>query len=156
MIEFITKHYEKKRERSIKKMSYRCGPYAEDAVQEAYYRALKYADSYEAGKDFDKWFNRILYCASAEFRRFNQGLPLDTVPEEDLPMVEDEGFDERMKFEVGQDIERITDEQAKEIVSLHFVMGFKPYEVVQITGESRRNVYYHISEFKKYIMEKYG
>jgi RNA polymerase sigma factor (sigma-70 family) len=57
---FIEGHYRLNYHRLVGYMARRIGPNnAEDAVQEAYCRALMYFDAFTPGEDFDLWFMAI-------------------------------------------------------------------------------------------------
>jgi DNA-directed RNA polymerase specialized sigma24 family protein len=57
--ELVVKHFHESRSRTLKKLTFQLGTpeAAEDVLQDAYYRALKYFKNYD-GRNFDFWFNR--------------------------------------------------------------------------------------------------
>lgn len=81
----ITQHYKDNYRRLIKRMTFRAGTEwdAEDVVQEAYARALRYQDSFD-GTNFDRWFNTILNNALREHKNNESGITHQSFEEEEV------------------------------------------------------------------------
>lgn len=84
MREIIEQFYIDNHELYVKRLSRQAGSpsNAEDVVQEAFLRALQYADSYteREGQNMEKWFNSILRRALVDFKRVEtkQGMVAST------------------------------------------------------------------------------
>lgn len=130
--------------------------HAEDAVQEAYFRAIKYQKTFREGADFEVWFTRIFYnsvkSVQAEVR--NGGVVLEVKPQQFLVEVFD---DEALKrFNLKEEILSYDgDEDSKEKLTLHFVLGYRAPEVAEFMGVTVVNVYSTVARFKKQMKDKY-
>ena len=81
----IENHYKENYGRILKRMTFRAGGIhqAEDIVQEAYCRALKYYSELKV-EEFDRWFSMILNNAYNDYKRDEIGLSY--IEDEDEPL----------------------------------------------------------------------
>lgn len=130
---------------------------AEEIVQEAYSRALKYKDSYNARfGNTEQWFSNILYRCGIEFKKaeLDKGMVRE-VKDSDLVTHEDFGRDLRLMAELDDNLNTLGP-MARHICYLYFVRGYKPREIVDITGYKNNTVRHSVREFALKMKEKYG
>lgn len=148
----LTEHYEKNFKRLVKKMSFRAGTQwaAEDIVQEAYARALKYIGSFQEGKDFGNWFTTILNNSLYEYQNVERGM---VVPEEvEEPLVE-------LPSGLAEDFRRMMKRESKEhqeILHLHFVLDYSAMDVSKITNHTYANSFKVIQRFRNNVRQLYN
>lgn len=125
---------------------------AEEAVQEAFSRAIKYFSSYRREEQFDKWFKRILnncinYIKNVER---NRGVTFNL-------NVEIEELEVAKPFEVPvnilQAISRLS-KRDEEIIRMYFFYGFKSREIAEFMGIQHNNVRQIILLFRRSINDK--
>lgn len=138
MFSLIEKHYIHNYSRYIKRMQYRVRDLhaAEDIVQEAYYRALRYCSSFIQGTPFDHWFSRILSNTYQQHIDKEKGRLHDEFDEGVCEGVRCEGVGKMLALKVAQYLDCIYEGSDKEIVTLYFSYGYSPKEIQQITNES--------------------
>ena len=150
--ETVEKFYRKNYDRLIKYARSRVGgyslPLAEDAVQEAFARALRYYRAFnERNGTFEEWFSGILrntinYIKSIEQ---NQGI---TRTEEQAVV-----NDKRMKAvilskEIIDELKHVSDRD-RSVFEAYFFYGLKTREISEIMPISHSNVRYLISKFRE-------
>jgi RNA polymerase sigma factor (sigma-70 family) len=74
-IHTLEDHYIKNCQKLIKRLSYKAGTVwaAEDCVHEAYARAIRYIESCDNDKDFNKWFTTILNNVLIDYKNAERG-----------------------------------------------------------------------------------
>ncbi len=152
----IENHYRKNFNTLVKRIKYRAGTQwnAEDIVQEAYLRALKYAATYRDNLEFDHWFARIVSNTLKDFKRAERDYAgLEDIGEED-ELVEDTSLPRNIQLEIRRAINDLPADQ-KEIVELHLVFGFELRHIVQIVDKKHATINQTIQRFKKTLKEKY-
>jgi RNA polymerase sigma factor (sigma-70 family) len=145
---FIEGHYRLNYHRLVNFMGKRIGQNnAEDAVQEAYCRALQYFDSYRPGEDFDAWFMAIWENAGRKTMN-------DTSNDEDVeelagtlsvpPMAE-------QTYELSAIQDKLNDERPdhRMAIILHLILGFTKEEAGQQTGLEGNNVGVIVNRFRE-------
>ena len=155
-IDIIEEHYRKKKNTYVKKITRKCGAYAEDAVQHAYLKAIEYSDKFNAALNFDTWFKRILFTTVSDYRKFANGQPLVDIDENEIDPVEALGFNSAIKYNIWSDIGKIENELEREVVGLHFQYGYKHSEIVHLTGAASCNVQFWLNKFRNFIRDKYN
>ncbi len=127
---------------------------AEDIVQEAFTRALTYSNTYNGDlSQIQTWFDRILRRALYDFKRdeLRQGMTLNMLdpeePVEEHPGISQATLDE-LEVEIGD-----RKESHKEILTLCFIKGYRPREIVEIIDDNIRNIYLVIDRFKKEMVD---
>jgi RNA polymerase sigma factor (sigma-70 family) len=150
----IEEHYLLNRRMLVKRLSFKTGSIqdAEDVVQEAYCRALKYITSFNKEQSFENWFSRILRNSIKEWERekFNNP-PTESLEEEALPPIPDSNIQKRLLKSVEESIEEEKNEYIKEILKLYYIQGFKLAEIVQITNGNYTAVNNMVHRFKRGI-----
>lgn len=154
-MQLIEEHYLKQRRVLVKRMSFRCGDYAEDVVQEAYARAIKYFSSYKPEYSFDNWFGRILNNCLKEHKNAEKGYTALTFEEEEVDGVPCNRFAESVVKEINELID------TKSVVSMdvlryHFQQGYSAKEVSEISEYSYANCHKIINRFRQELRELYG
>lgn len=158
MFSIIEKHHEANFNRLVKKFSFRLTKEeAEDVVQEAYYRALKYAPSFEMGTSFTRWFNTILANARRDLliEKYREGMHEDV--DDHVDVLADLGVD----FEAGSireflegEIKNVANPSHSQVLRLYFVFHYPLCDIVEITEESYANARQIIQRFKVVLKER--
>ena len=124
---------------------------AEEVVQEAYARALRYYEGFdETRRPFSTWFNRILNNSCAACLQAEAGLPLsydDEIEIEPYRLMEDNSF----PFEVVVQIEeaiKAQPEERREVLNMFFNLGMKTREIAECVEFSHGNIRQIISRFR--------
>tara|TARA_B100000929_G_C15511743_1_gene421148 strand:- start:28752 stop:29234 length:483 start_codon:yes stop_codon:yes gene_type:complete len=150
--------YTEKSEAQVKSLAGRVGGIhnAEDIVQEAYCRALKHLDTFDANKaSLEVWVQRIIKRCTFDFKR--QELMQGMVRDE---MDKDEPFEDFRDLGVST-LKEVVEEIGKrkkahqEVLRLTFVKGYRPREIAEIVEEGSRGIEHIIRSFKLDMMAKY-
>lgn len=152
----VEEHYRKNFNKLVKRYQFRAGTKwaAEDIVQEAYLRALKYSNSFKDGLEFDNWFSRILANTLKDYKRAERDYAgLDELDEED-ERVEDESYPDKIKLEIQRSIRELPVE-IREVVELNLLYGYDMRQIVQIVNMKYRTIDQILQRFKKDLKEKY-
>lgn len=155
--DIIQTHYEANHENLVKKYSRWCGgkENAEDVVQTAYLRAIQYGDTYNQSLSFDRWFKRILTNSVRDFKSMERGTFVE-VDENEIDAVPDLHFMRSLWRQVIEEINKIENEEHKEILSLYFIHGYPPRMIIRIVEMRYKGVNAVINRFKGFIRDKYG
>lgn len=119
---------------------------AEDAVQEAFCRALRYQRTYK-GDDLDVWFRSILHNAVNQIKgqERDRGVTYRDDMESDL-LVNQERIE--LPASVGEALSR-SSERDQEILNMRFFFGFKTREIHELLNISHDVVRDVIRRFKE-------
>jgi len=155
MIEQITNLYHNKREELIKLYTSRAGKNdVEDVVQEAFYRALFYKDTYNpAMVDLEYWFLGIINnCLRDLLREKQQGSSMhDPLDDELLEYTEEkQGFKEIVLKELEE-----KKQPTRSVLYLHFVLDYQAKEIQRTLDMGYKNVETILGRFRSYLREKY-
>ena len=151
--DLIAEHYEANRDRLVKRY-YFLGDGAEDVVQDAYERAIRYASSFK-GDEFNKWFNTILRNSMRDYRRMEMGRQEDEeVDEYDHVGSECSGFENKMWGEIFALIEQKSESHA-EVLNLYFGQGYSYKDISAVTEHTYFNAYRIVSRFKEELVNRY-
>lgn len=124
---------------------------AEDVVQDAFERALKYYHTYDSSHEFEAWFNTILNNSYKDWIKDNrnQGMVVEYDEEKDdpLPMA-----DLKTESVVQREMTKLCSNQ-RHAAHLYFNAGLMPREISQIVDMTPRTVAKSISQFKRHIRE---
>lgn len=105
---------------------------AEDVVQEAFTRAITFIHSYdETCGPFSSWFNTILYNTLFDLRRQSRPGPHTEVEELCVADVINSTTDnsELISKHIVQEIELVSNEKHKRVLTLFFVYGYSSKEI---------------------------
>lgn len=154
VVELITNHYAAHKDTLIKKMVRRAGTEwaAEDIVQETYYRALKYADSFK-GAELGAWINTIYNNCLREYKNQERGtVQIDEEIEEgayDCPT-----YVTHVMNDVYELINTKSDKQ-KEILFLYFQQEYSAKSISEVTDHTYYQVHKVISRFREELRQLY-
>lgn len=151
----INQHYRDNYERLVKGLSNNSGSRhnAEDVIQNAYLRACEYWTSFNAEKDFTKWFNGIL----------NNSLR-DKINEERMQGMHDDGqeVEEPQHKEISkiilkevQEFINSQPERIAKILRLHFLFQYSIRDISKLVGNNKSEIGRLIYEFRKTMKEKF-
>lgn len=152
--EFFKKEYNS----LVKKVLRRAGSpeNAEDVVQEAFFRATKYWDSYNPATKLGAWFSTILNNACKDKMRDERMLGMSVeFEEEHLDGVEMSQTDAN----TVEHIKRLIREKAwplSEVLRLYYEKGYKSIEIKQILDLEHGTVRQAVWRFKEEVKEKLG
>lgn len=153
----IEEHYKRSFNRLVKRLSFRAGSPqdAEDIVQDAYERALKYIDAYDVEQDFEIWFGRIMFNCLKDHNKKSRGYTVVEFEEhhgggEDCRMLPKEALDQIWK--------RIDSKPAEfaEILRLHFKNGYSINDINKIVGGKYDATAQTIKRFRLEMREMFG
>ena len=120
---------------------------AEDIVQEAFARALKYRKSFNNSYGtLEDWFRGILYKAGLDFKSEERmsGMTRE-VKEWDLSTDVETGKLKKMLQELSSEVALLTG-QNKHICHLYFLCGYKPREICEVLNVPNSTV--HVSVYR--------
>jgi len=147
----ITSHYVQNYDRLVKRTTWRAPnrskAIAEECVQEAYARAIKYYPTFNEKKDsFDKWFEGILRNALNDARDIekDRGVSKELSDEDGAELVPARR-EKLMAVVVLRDME---ESNYRLVLSLFLIYGFKTVDIAEYTGLSHNNVRQIIHRFR--------
>ena len=159
MHEEIEKHHRKNFDRLVIVYSHRSGGRwgAEDVVQEAFSRALKYSNSFDGDKqEFGGWFNGILNNALRDYKKDERLLGMSVEYTEDMdeltPLLE---WESDLLIAINKDIGR-KPVQVRQALWLYLFRQYKPREIAQVVDMSNAHIRTAVKEFKQEMRAKYG
>jgi len=159
MYKLIEDFYRINFKRLVNKVRGRAGSYhnAEDVVQEAFTRSLKYYKSYNpAITPFDAWFSRILENSlrtHAKDRRA-QGMVHDARTDNLITTTPD-SFLRMFLKEITDDIALLS-EGKQEVMNLSFFFGYTPMDISKIVNLNVGAVRTMLHRFREELRYKYG
>lgn len=159
MNKLLEKFYRENRFRLVKIMSNRAGSVsnAEDVVQDAFERALKYSNSFQPEKQkLGAWFNTILNNALRDFkvneRRMGMSVEYDERKDEgDFVLELEEDILESVKKDIAEKSYPLS-----RALYLYFFCQYKPRDIVQVLPISNTYVRTGVKEFKQQMSSGYG
>jgi RNA polymerase sigma-70 factor (ECF subfamily) len=159
VVNTIDEHYRKNFKNLVKRIRFKSGSTedAEDIVQEAYTRALKYRGTFNPQNDFNLWFSRILSNALKDFIRekYNTQNHRELDEEGGDAVYDTKGSEYLLKLLV-EEIDAVIDDKHREVLSLHQLLGFNLRDIVQIVDIKYKTADQLIQRFRKRILEKYN
>lgn len=155
MIPVIEEHFRQHRQKLVKLMTFRAGSpeAAEDIVQEAFYRALRYHRSCRP-EEFNNWFNAIMFNALRDYKREEAGRSEDEFVEGEEEGQPCPAFHGQVEREVHALIAAKPDVQ-REVLELHVQHGFTARDIADITPHSYANCHKIIQRFREELRAKY-
>jgi len=155
----IEQHYIDNYGKFVKILNHRAGSVqgAEDVIQDAYERALRYKNSFNPDlQEFGGWFNGILNNALRDYkvveRRLGMSVEYDEEREEGTPLLE---WEQNTIDCVLADINK-RKLLIRQVLFLYFFRQYKPRDIVQVLETSNAYVRTLVKEFKKEMKAKYG
>ena len=159
MYKEIEQHYIDNRRMLVKVMTNRAGSVenAEDVVQEAFARALRYRNSFSVYKhDLRAWINGILNNTLHDFKIGERRMGMSTEYREDMdepcPLMD---WEDDMIEAAKADIE-CKPVLVRQALHLYFFKGYKPREIAQVVEMSNGYIRTSVKEFKQQCRKKYG
>lgn len=155
----IEKYYTENYNQLINRVKRRCGGVinAEDVVQEAFARAIKYKDSFDdQRRPYEAWFNTILNNSLRDFQRqerlYGMNLEFEEEKIDGVSMKE-------IRATTGREIHRLIaqqEEPKRTILNLHFNRNYTTREIAEVEDVPLGTIFTTINRFKKEVMEKYA
>lgn len=155
--EILEKFYKDNYNKLCKAVARRAGGdyNAEDVVQEAFCRALKYWPTFNPERrPLEGWFVSILNNSLRDFKReeMSAGTHVE-FDEEEHDGLEMSQTDAKMVEKVQDLINQKGDGQ-RDVLELHFMFGYKPAEIVEILDVNNSTVRQTIWRFKEEVRAK--
>ena len=151
----IEEYYLANRQKFVKKLTFRTGSEAdaEDVVQEAFTRALKYAPRTNI-EHFGKWFSLVLTNTLRDHMNASKGFSF--VEEEDMPEqgVDCNGYPRRITQEIRELVRSKSPVQV-EVLELHINDEYTAKEISEVTPYSLAQVHQIILRFRKELTDLY-
>ena len=155
MNQLIENHYRENYKKHLKRMTFRAGGLhqAEDIVQEAYARALKYYDSTRID-EFDKWFSMVLNNSYNDYMRDEIGLSYLDDDDEPLGSIDCSILGGQTLTEI-YDLIATKSEAQIEVLTLHLRYGYSPTDISKQTEYTYAMIHKMIQRFKKELEDLY-
>lgn len=155
LVSEIEKHFREFRPAFVKRMYFRSGSHegAEDIVQEAYCRVLKYKDSFVAD-EFSKYFNTILNNCLRDWKNQENGHTNDLFDEELAEGTACPHYSEHVMKEVFELISTKSVSQ-QEILTMYFKYEYPAIDISNATAYSYAHCHKVISRFRQELKELY-
>lgn len=154
----LTAFYKKNFNTIKQKMTKRAGTEwdAEDALQDAFERAIKYYNSYDPEKStFAVWFSRILSNAVKDHLRRSKGLGDCEFDEEIADGTPCEQYTERMAENIRSAI-LSRKPHISEVLDLFFNKGYTARDISRLVELSHIAINQHIYRFREEIRKEYA
>lgn len=158
MMQIIEDHYKNNFNTLVKRIAFRCGNNyhdAEDVVQEAYLRAIKYKETFDMGLPFKLWFSRILSNSLKDFKREQKAMgTMEEIREEHFEPLEDPSTSDAIRRLLRKEVANLPAAN-REVVELHLFYGYSNSEIVQVTDMKYKEVDNVIQWFKRSFRERH-
>lgn len=158
MNSLIEDHYKNNRKHLSHILTKQMGDDAEDVVQEAYYRALRYSHAFNPNEfDFQRWFSRILSNVRKDFiaEKFGRGTHVEIDESHDEFITECQGTNPKLIELLYDEILEHDNENHREVLTLYFIFNYQQREVSQIVDMKPGTVNQIITRFKSKMKETY-
>lgn len=123
---------------------------AEECVQEAYTRALRYINAFNREDDFNNWFNRILRNTISDCRKAETDKGTTREIEEEI---EELGATKEEKLYALATLSKYPKGIKKEVLTLFFFYGYRVRDISEYTGMSQTAIKQLVYRFKNKIRE---
>ena len=153
----LTKFYLANQRELHKRVSNRAGGAynAEDVVQEAFARALKYWDTYDPNnKELGAWFNTILNNTLKDFKREELMYGMCIEFDENLYKGTELSLTNHHMINKVKDLINAKCAHTREILSLYYLKGYKPQDIEHILDVSNKSIREAVWRFKGEVKEK--
>lgn len=160
--EVLTVYYAQNFDRLVKAWTKRAGSEmdAEDLVQEAFTRALKYLDNYDGISPFEGWFVTILNNCHKDLAAVNHrmGMSVELDEAEKLGLIEPEEMptsNHRFLRVINKLIEG-SNRPSRDVLYLHFIRGWNSKEISKYVEMSDGAVRLCIHRFRQLCKDVCG
>lgn len=152
----LENHFHKTRPKLLKAIAFKAKTpeNAEDVIQEAYARALKYSSSYDVSRNFDHWFSRIVYACLMDFLREENGLSYSDSEDEEEETIDCPSYPRHIMREIFELIDTKSEAQI-EILTLYFKHEYSATDISKITVYSYAMCHKIISRFREELRQLY-
>lgn len=156
--EALETYFKKEYNKLCKKVARRAGSpeNAEDVVQEAFYRAIKYWDSYNPETNIGAWFNTILNNACKDKMKDERMAGATVEFEEELFDGVEMSQTDANTVEHIQKLIRSKGYPLSEVLRLYYEKGYKSIEIKEILDVEYGTVRQAVWRFKEEVKEKIG
>ena len=153
--ELVEQHFRDNRIKTLKHLTFKMGTpqAAEDVLQEAYFRALKYFSSFD-GRDFTKWLNRIIHICAIDYFNEERGSLKDELEDGMEETMNCPSYPNHIMMEVYEIIDTKSVVQM-EVLNLYFKLEYSAKDIHQITGHSYAQCHKIISRFREELRTLY-
>lgn len=155
-VQDIEAHYVANRRKYLKTFTFRAGTpeAAEDIVQEAYERVLRYRHSCSP-READKWIRTVLNNCLRDFKNQEKGHVAEEFEEESAEGTTCPHYEEHVMKEVYELIDT-KGPIHQEILHLFFRYEYNAADISRITDHSYSNCHKIIHRFRQELRELYG
>lgn len=130
---------------------------AEDIVQTALERGLRYVNTYDENQEFDAWFGRLLQNAWKDWLKDNRRMGMtDEVNEKNGGEVPCNKESAELADRLKQDILELPDSFKKDVMYRRFLIGLPVDEIAFVLGVDRERVKKCILRWRALVFHKYG
>lgn len=153
----LTKFYLKNQRELHKRVANRAGGAynAEDVVQEAFARALKYWDTYDPNnKELGAWFNTILNNTLKDFKREELMYGMCIEFDENLYKGTELSLTNHHMVAKVKGLIEAKCPHTRGILELYYLKGYKPQDIEQILDVSNKSIRMAVWRFKDEVKEK--
>ena len=154
-IHLIEADFLKNRQKHVKRYTFKTGSHAdaEDIVQEAYCRALRYRHSFH-GDGFDKWFSTILNNCFFDFKNQQGDITGEEYDESSIEGLGCPLYSDQIMREIFELIATKSLMQ-QEVLTLFFEMDYTPVDISRCTPHSYSNCHQIIRRFRQELKDLY-
>lgn len=151
----VETHYRANHNRLVKILTFRAGTPedAEDVVQEAYARSLKYFKSFN-GENFNRWFTSILNNCLRELKNVQKGHAADLFEEEEADGTQCPHYANEILKEIRAMIEKKNPDH-RMILSMHFDHEYSAIDISRLTEFSYAKCHQVIQRFRNELKSIY-
>lgn len=155
VVDQIEELYKEKYDDYIRMYKTRAGANdVEDLIQEAFYRAIYYAERQPILISLEHWLSGILEnCLKDLYKEKREGSSLHSKLTPESAIIEpryEEGITNLILKEIGK-----KRGDTKQILYLYFICGYKTEDVHKVVGGSLVNCWMAVSRFKELLRERY-
>lgn len=128
---------------------------AEDLVQEAFLTVLEKVETFDTGREFAPWFNKILINRGLNSRKSRSIRQTETIPDDAASLFASPARDAEMAetaVRVRSAVEALPDRQ-RVIVTLFELEGYSGTEIAEMLGISPGTVRWHLHEARRTLRD---
>jgi RNA polymerase sigma-70 factor (ECF subfamily) len=153
----IEQYYQENRDTCVKRITRRCHNVtdAEDIVQDAFERALRYKNSLDTAKDVGAWFNTILNNSFRDWQKKErlQGMSVELTEENGGEYVSPTEA-QNLSTEI---LDMIKEKKplSRNILTLHLERGYTPRDIARVLDTTTKHINMVVFRFKQQVKERY-